>query len=167
MACDNGCPAILNAPSPTNIREEPGKTALLVQASLIWLETQRESPPGAARPNEPARWQAWAMQTPRYVDVANPRAAGERHVYNGPDSAVVTGLYGPDFDHAVVVGGFSSFVDGRRGFRLQVDDVQARIARFIEPGVIWVGPGVPADAIGATSLFQPDWVGPISRAAFE
>lgn len=154
-------------PDPPGGQIAFGKTALLGQASLIWLETQRESPPGAAPPSEPARWQAWAMQTPRYLDVAHPHAAGERHVYTGPDSAVVTGLYAPDFDHAVVVGGFSSFVDGRRGFRLQIDDVQARIARFVDPRVTWVGPGVPDAASWTISRVRDRWNGQISREDFQ
>ncbi len=154
-------------PDPPGGQVAFGKTALVVQASLLWLETQTESAPGVAPPDAQARWHGWAMQTPRYLDHANPRAAGERHNYAGPDRHVVTGLYAPNFDHAVVIGGFSSLVDGRRGFRLQVDGVQARIARFVDPLVNWVGPGVPAGDGGTRSRPAPEWIGQISREDFE
>jgi hypothetical protein len=142
-----------------------GKTAMIVQASLVWLETDREFAPGAAPGRAFARWQARLMRTPRFLDLAHPTLpGGERNRRaSNPDEFMAAGLYAPEFDHAIVVGGFSSFGDARRGLRLRLDEVQVRHGAVpLGMGRPFVLPGVDP-AVGGTSSrpFLEEWNGPI------
>jgi hypothetical protein len=76
---------------------------------------------------------------------------------------MAAGLYAPEFDHAIVVGGFSSFGDARRGLRLRLDEVQVRHGAVpLGMGRPFVLPGVDP-AVGGTSSrpFLEEWNGPI------
>lgn len=145
-----------------------GKTQLIVQASLIWLDTQRNFAAGQAAPDERTVWQAKLMQTPRYLDLENlPVPEGLAHNRGGsPSAAMAPGLYGGEFDYGIVVGAFSGFADSGRGLRVRVDEVQARFSQFdfvnADPRLF---PGVSSDLSGMRARVpRPAWVGEINPA---
>jgi hypothetical protein len=76
---------------------------------------------------------------------------------------MAAGLYAPEFDHAIVVGGFSSFGDARRGLRVRLDEIQVRHGAVpLGMGRPFVLPGVdPAEEGTRSSQPAPEWNGAI------
>jgi hypothetical protein len=124
------------------------KASLLVQASALWLETDREYEPGAAAAGAPARWRGVVMRTPAYLDMAAVREVpGWAHVEAAsPGPGLATRLYGGEFDFGVVVGALSALNDSPWGVRVRVDEVQARFSSIQIPrqrDELWVRAGIP------------------------